>query len=54
MSVVGLDEGARAIRGSHGRLPSDAADAPVLIAPGLDRDRYAATEVKELLLKLLT
>ena len=53
MSVVGLDAGARAVRGSHGRLPDSTDDAPVLIGPGLDRDRYAATEVRDLLLGLL-
>ncbi|GAB3942907.1 hypothetical protein GCM10027614_30760 [Micromonospora vulcania] len=31
MSAVGLDAGARAVRGSHGRLPTDPADAPVLL-----------------------
>ncbi len=54
MNVVGLDAGARAVRGSHGRLPTDPADAPVLICsdPAAARDRVAATEVKELLLTL--
>src|ERR1700754_2155133 len=54
MSVVGLDAGARAVRGSHGRLPDDPADAPVLLCSdrGAARERFAATEVKDLLLRL--
>jgi predicted AlkP superfamily pyrophosphatase or phosphodiesterase len=54
MSVVGLDAGARAVRGSHGLLPRDEADGPVLLcsSPGAARDRVAATEVKDLLLEL--
>jgi predicted AlkP superfamily pyrophosphatase or phosphodiesterase len=54
MDVVGLDAGARAVRGSHGRLPSAAADAPVLLCsrPSATGDRIAATEVKSLLLEL--
>jgi hypothetical protein len=54
MSVVGLDPGARAVRGSHGRLPADPDDGPVLLCsdPGAARDRFAATEVKGLLLRL--
>ncbi|MEU6024050.1 alkaline phosphatase family protein [Micromonospora sp. NPDC048871] len=54
MSVVGLDAGARAVRGSHGRLPADPADGPVLLCsdPALARERIAATEVKGLLLEL--
>ncbi|MGC5032582.1 alkaline phosphatase family protein [Micromonospora sp. DT229] len=54
MSVVGLDAGARAVRGSHGRLPADPADGPVLLCsdPSLARERFAATEVKGLLLEL--
>ncbi len=54
MNVVGLDAGARAVRGSHGRLPDDPADAPVLLCsdPSAVRDRVAATEVKALLLDL--
>lgn len=53
MSVVGLDAGARAVRGSHGRLPDDAADSPVLLCskPG-GPSRIAATDVKALLLEL--
>ncbi|MEU1754251.1 nucleotide pyrophosphatase/phosphodiesterase family protein [Micromonospora matsumotoense] len=54
MSVVGLDAGARAVRGSHGRLPADPADGPVLLCsdPSAARDSFAATEVKALLLDL--
>jgi hypothetical protein len=54
MNVVGLDAGAAAVRGSHGRLPTDPADAPVLLCsdPAQARERYAATEIKELLLRL--
>lgn len=54
MSVVGLDAGARAVRGSHGRLPSDPRDAPVLLCsdPAAARESFAATEVKDFLLAL--
>ena len=54
MSVVGLDAGARAVRGSHGRLPSDPADAPMLLCsdPSAARPGIAATEVKDFLLGL--
>ena len=54
MNAIGLDAGARAVRGSHGRLPSDPADQPVLICTdgAHRRDRLAATEVKDLLLRL--
>jgi predicted AlkP superfamily pyrophosphatase or phosphodiesterase len=54
MSVVGLDQGAKAVRGSHGRLPADPRDAPVLICsdPAAARDTIAATEVKDFLLGL--
>ncbi|WP_433790067.1 alkaline phosphatase family protein [Actinoplanes sp. CA-252034] len=54
MQVVGLDAGARAVRGSHGRLPDSAEDAPVLLCsdPSAAVDRIAATEVKSLLLRL--
>lgn len=54
MNVVGLDAGAHAVRGSHGRLPSDPMDGPVLLCsdPAAARDRIAATEVKALLLRL--
>ena len=55
MSVVGLDAGARAVRGSHGRLPDGSGATPrCCSAPhrGAARDRIAATEVKGLLLEL--
>ncbi|GJF33626.1 alkaline phosphatase family protein [Kitasatospora sp. NE20-6] len=54
MDVVGLDAAARAVRGSHGRLPDDPADGPVLLCSAVSaaRDRIAATEVKGLLLEL--
>ncbi|MEV6521840.1 nucleotide pyrophosphatase/phosphodiesterase family protein [Longispora sp. NPDC051575] len=54
MSVVGLDAGAEAVRGSHGRLPASAAEAPVLLCsdPSEARERLAATDVKALLLRL--
>jgi hypothetical protein len=52
MDVVPLDGGM--VRGSHGRLPDDDADGPVLVCtdPAFARDRYAATDVKDLLLRL--
>ncbi|MEU7891165.1 nucleotide pyrophosphatase/phosphodiesterase family protein [Microbispora bryophytorum] len=54
MNVVGLDEGARAVRGSHGLLPADPADAPVLLCSDSSaaRGRFEATDVKDLLLRL--
>ncbi|GIE29348.1 alkaline phosphatase family protein [Actinoplanes italicus] len=54
MRVVGLDAGARAVRGSHGRLPDDAADSPLLLCSETIGavDRIGATEVKSLLLRL--
>jgi predicted AlkP superfamily pyrophosphatase or phosphodiesterase len=54
MNVVGLDEGARAVRGSHGRLPDQAADGPVLLcsAPEPATEHVPATGVKDLLLRL--
>jgi predicted AlkP superfamily pyrophosphatase or phosphodiesterase len=54
MNVVGLDAGAAAVRGSHGRLPGRPDDGPVLLcsSPRAARARYAATEVKGLLLEL--
>jgi predicted AlkP superfamily pyrophosphatase or phosphodiesterase len=54
MSVVGLDEGARAVRGSHGLLPATDADAPVWLCddPLVAPERVKATEVKSLLLRL--
>jgi predicted AlkP superfamily pyrophosphatase or phosphodiesterase len=53
MSAVGLDAGAAAVRGSHGRLPGDPDDGPVLLCSRPEeRDRYEAVEVKDLLLRL--
>jgi predicted AlkP superfamily pyrophosphatase or phosphodiesterase len=54
MNVVGLDAGAEAVRGSHGRLPADPADGPVLLCSDASaaRKRVEATEVKEILLSL--
>jgi predicted AlkP superfamily pyrophosphatase or phosphodiesterase len=66
MDVVGLDAGAAAVRGSHGRLPTDLAGGPLLIAAppaggwpdGTDLAALApgrmlpATGVKPLLLEL--
>ncbi|GAA4974701.1 alkaline phosphatase family protein [Actinoplanes utahensis] len=54
MNAIGLDAGARAVRGSHGRLPDDPRDGPVLICgdPAYGREALAATEVKDLLLRL--
>ncbi|GID29251.1 alkaline phosphatase family protein [Paractinoplanes brasiliensis] len=54
MNPVGLDAGAQAIRGSHGRLPTGAEDAPVLLCsdPSAVREKVSATEVKGLLLGL--
>jgi len=54
MNVVGLDAGAAAVRGSHGRLPTPADTAPVLLCsdPHEPHDRLAATDVKALLLRL--
>lgn len=54
MSAVGLDAGAAAVRGTHGRLPDTPQDGPVLLCsrPHGARERYEATEVKNLLLEL--
>jgi len=54
MSVVGLDAGAAAVRGSHGRVPDDPDDGPVLLcsSPQAARSRCEATEVKDILLQL--
>ena len=40
------------VRGSHGRLPADPADGPVLLCndASLRRDEFAATDVKSFLL----
>jgi predicted AlkP superfamily pyrophosphatase or phosphodiesterase len=53
MQVVPLDPSC--VRGTHGRLPDDPADGPVLLCSdgSRARDRIAATEVKQLLLELL-
>jgi predicted AlkP superfamily pyrophosphatase or phosphodiesterase len=52
MQVVPLDPAC--VRGSHGRLPDTPDDGPVLLCsePSAARDRFAATEVKDLLLRL--
>jgi predicted AlkP superfamily pyrophosphatase or phosphodiesterase len=53
LSVVPLDPSV--VRGSHGRLPDDAADAPLLLCSAADSigaDRVAATDVKNILLRL--
>ena len=54
MDVVGIEAGASAVRGSHGRLPDHTEESPLLLCstPELARDRLAATEVKDLLLRL--
>jgi hypothetical protein len=55
MSVVGLDAGAAALRGSHGRLPDDPDDGPVLLCSDrrAARARCEPTEVKNILLELV-
>ena len=52
LDVVPLDP--RHVRGTHGRLPDDELDAPVLLCSdgGAARDRIAATDVRDLLLEL--
>ncbi len=52
MGVVPLDP--RHVRGSHGRLPDTAEDAPVLLCsePSAARERIAAAEVRDLVLEL--
>jgi hypothetical protein len=52
MSVVALN--GSAVRGSHGLLPADPADGPMLLCsdPTAAKERYHATEVKDLLLRL--
>ncbi|MBM2615598.1 alkaline phosphatase family protein [Actinoplanes sp. LDG1-06] len=54
MNPVGLDAGARAVKGSHGRLPASPEDAPVLLCsePSASRENVSATDVKALLLGL--
>jgi predicted AlkP superfamily pyrophosphatase or phosphodiesterase len=53
MAVVPLDP--RCVRGSHGRLPDDPADGPLLLCSdgAVRRERFAAHEVRDLLLRLL-
>jgi predicted AlkP superfamily pyrophosphatase or phosphodiesterase len=54
LDVVPLDPAC--VKGTHGRLPDDPVDGPVLLCSepvGAGRDRLAATEVKSLLLGLL-
>jgi predicted AlkP superfamily pyrophosphatase or phosphodiesterase len=52
LQVVGLDPSC--VSGSHGRLPDDPRDGPLLICsdPEQGRDRFHVTEVKDLLLRL--
>lgn len=52
LQVIALDPSC--VRGSHGRLPDEARDGPVLICsdPREGRDAYHVTEVKDLLLRL--
>jgi len=54
MNVIGLEAGAAAVRGSHGRLPDADDSAPVLLCstPIEAADRIPVTDVKELLLQL--
>ena len=54
MAVVPLDPSI--VRGTHGRRPSSADDGPVLLSneKSVARDRIDATEVKQLMLDLLT
>ncbi|SHN18287.1 alkaline phosphatase family protein [Actinacidiphila paucisporea] len=54
MTAIGLDAGAAAVRGTHGRLPASPQDGPVLLCsdPRGARPHYEATEVKSLLLSL--
>jgi predicted AlkP superfamily pyrophosphatase or phosphodiesterase len=53
LDVVPLDP--RHVRGTHGRLPAEADDAPVLISSEAAhaRDRIASTEVRDLMLELM-
>jgi predicted AlkP superfamily pyrophosphatase or phosphodiesterase len=52
MDVVPLDPSC--VRGSHGRLPTSAADAPVLLCsdPTQAREKISATDVRDLMLGL--
>ncbi|MFD7564394.1 hypothetical protein ACFV7O_14540 [Streptomyces tendae] len=42
------------VRGTHGRLPDDPRDPPVLLCsdPAAERERWHVTEVKDLILRL--
>ncbi|WP_043500521.1 alkaline phosphatase family protein [Georgenia sp. SUBG003] len=53
MQVVPLDPSP--VRGSHGRLPEDPQDAPVLLCsdPAARRDSVGATDVRDLILELV-
>lgn len=53
MNVVPLDPSP--VRGSHGRLPTDSDDGPVLLCTAREvaRERIAATEVRDLMLDLV-
>jgi len=53
MEVVPLDPSP--VRGSHGRLPQDPQDAPVLLCsdPAARRESVGATEVRDLILQLV-
>ncbi|MFD7366825.1 alkaline phosphatase family protein [Nocardiopsis alba] len=53
MNVVPLDPSC--VRGTHGRPHTDPEDGPVLLCtdPDLARDRFAATEVRDLMLDLV-
>ncbi|MFJ2865566.1 alkaline phosphatase family protein [Kitasatospora sp. NPDC087314] len=53
ISVVPIDPSC--VRGSHGRLPDDPQDAPVLLCSNREhaRDRFHATDVKQFLLSCL-
>ncbi|AYY14776.1 alkaline phosphatase family protein [Actinobacteria bacterium YIM 96077] len=52
MNIVPLD--GRWVAGTHGRLPDDPADGPVLLCsdPSTARDRVHATDVRDLMLEL--
>ena len=54
MSAIGLDAGARAVRGSHGLMPSTADDGPVWLCsdPSLELSSVRAVDVKSHLLRL--
>jgi predicted AlkP superfamily pyrophosphatase or phosphodiesterase len=54
MNVVGLDAGAAAVRGTHGLLPTDPADAPMLACSSTTGKRasFHATDIKRFLLEL--